>query len=590
MSFTRISALLASMLALASCTSWSGDGSGLLGQLDASTASVMQVNGVSIPSPPENSDHGYLVQDDRIPTIDTCEGWAEFWEASGPAASFAIAENYPKFKGLEVSTEIYLKNQHLDPDKNGILCYEDPPEPLVIPLPPENSSHGYALEDDRIPVIRSCEKWAEFWSGRGPAVSFAVAEKYPDLDFLEVSTEIYRKNRHLDPDKNGILCHEDPRPVGPYEELKITDVGMLSALGECELRRPAISGGYSDIGFPLSELTLPTTGNPKLDIAFVDFLDVAGQSNEISEISREFETFEQFISLASYGQLEPQIRVHPQRILVPVDSGLFGMDVYGGYNDYSYFETALEAADPFIDFSDTDAFVIIPPKAVKKIVYGPISISGPGQGPMTDEGRVQAGISGGADMFVDNNVWIWLAHEFGHGIGLPHIYSSSETATIFDVMYWGQNSADFIVWNKWRLGWLDAAKQVRCVNPSTIDSKTTSHRLTPISSSDSGAKGVIVPLTTTQAVVTELRTKQEIDRFSGWQEGLFVYLLDTYSDSGKGGDNAAGQAVTALVKDEKYRDGWVSTLTSGETVELEGLTINVAGCDDERCDFEIVLD
>lgn len=41
----------------------------------------------------------------------------------------------------------------------------------------------------------------------GPAVSFEALESYQGLD-IAVSTQIYRKNRHLDANKDGIICFE----------------------------------------------------------------------------------------------------------------------------------------------------------------------------------------------------------------------------------------------------------------------------------------------------------------------------------------------------------------------------------------------
>lgn len=81
----------------------------------------------SVPQIPENSEHGYLLADDRIPTLDSCEEWGKFWEGSGPAVSFAVAAGFPDIERLEVSTQIFLKNRHLDADGNGVLCLEGPP-------------------------------------------------------------------------------------------------------------------------------------------------------------------------------------------------------------------------------------------------------------------------------------------------------------------------------------------------------------------------------------------------------------------------------------------------------------------------------
>lgn len=78
---------------------------------------------------------------------------------------------------------------------------------VLAPAIPENSDHGYLLEDDRIPRLETCAEWSDFWVYRGPAVSFDAIEEHPGLD-IAVSTQIYRKNRHLDANKDGIICFE----------------------------------------------------------------------------------------------------------------------------------------------------------------------------------------------------------------------------------------------------------------------------------------------------------------------------------------------------------------------------------------------
>lgn len=97
----------------------------------ASESVATSTDGWEIPTPSENSDHDYILEDNRIPRIENCELWAEFWVYEGPAVSFAVAAVYDEPK-MAVSTQIYVKNQHLDSDKDGVICYlEGKPKPLV---------------------------------------------------------------------------------------------------------------------------------------------------------------------------------------------------------------------------------------------------------------------------------------------------------------------------------------------------------------------------------------------------------------------------------------------------------------------------
>ncbi len=95
-------------------------------------------NGVIAPFPGENSKHGYLLEPNRIPRLETCEEWDEFWVYAGPAVSFEVAEKY--FEPLmAVSTQIYDVNQHLDEDLDGVVCFfENAEKPLANKDPNKN--------------------------------------------------------------------------------------------------------------------------------------------------------------------------------------------------------------------------------------------------------------------------------------------------------------------------------------------------------------------------------------------------------------------------------------------------------------------
>lgn len=374
-----------------------------------------------------------------------------------------------------------------------------------------------------------------------------------------------------------------------YRELAITPTPELLASSDCVLNRPpGVGDRGGSISFPVTRYSLPAAGEISVRVLFVDFEDISGLGSEIDEVMEEFSSFVDFIEMSSFGQLTVALSHHPERISIPRTSGSFGMQNWNTGSGHEYAVAAIRAADSTVDFSGVSAVVVVPPKGIEEIVYGPVSIAGPGEGIPTSEGRIQVTATGGADMFRDNSEWIWLAHEMGHAFGFSHIYSGPSTGTIFDVMYWGEVSPDFLSWNKWRLGWLDH-QQVRCVPPAEAGPIRTTHRLTPLHVSDGEPKAVVVKVSDSQAVVAELRTQSPADRFRGWREGLFVYLVDTKCDGTGDGICSEGQAVTALRTEEVFRSRWQGTLIQGESLVWDKVAISVAGCDSNRCDFEVVV-
>jgi hypothetical protein len=133
-------------------------------------------NGVQSPVRSENSDHDYLLDDLRIPRLETCEEWDEFWVYEGPAVSFAIASLYDE-PMLAVSTQIYKKNIHLDADNDGVLCFfENEAKPLA---PIQDQSTNASADESEAELD---ESWKEAVLSVREAISVEQAESHP-LDF-----------------------------------------------------------------------------------------------------------------------------------------------------------------------------------------------------------------------------------------------------------------------------------------------------------------------------------------------------------------------------------------------------------------------
>lgn len=109
---------------------------------------------IATPNPPENSDHGYLLADSRIPRLESCQEWEGFWNLEGPAVSFIAASQYSA-EEIAVSTQIYLKNRHLDTDRDGVLCFFENEAKPSSQETRENSSAN--AESDQVSVKR--EPW-----------------------------------------------------------------------------------------------------------------------------------------------------------------------------------------------------------------------------------------------------------------------------------------------------------------------------------------------------------------------------------------------------------------------------------------------
>jgi hypothetical protein len=79
-------------------------------------------NGVMAPVTPQNVLHGWSTDENQLLRFETCDEWDYWWVYEGPAVSTVTAAD-SGFPGMTISTEHYIKNQHLDEDKDGVLCF-----------------------------------------------------------------------------------------------------------------------------------------------------------------------------------------------------------------------------------------------------------------------------------------------------------------------------------------------------------------------------------------------------------------------------------------------------------------------------------
>ena len=150
--------------------------------------------------------------------------------------------------------------------------------------------------------------------------------------------------------------------------------------------------------------------------------------------------------------------------------------------------------------------------------------------------------------------WKVLAHEIGHNLGLPDLAASAgnyknidnysgNTIGPFDLM--GSLSVagnELSFWNRWLLGWIQDS-QVTCIS----DLKDTqSVSLTSVSSSGGGTKGIVIPTSTSTAVLIESRRAQGFDqKLKPDEVGLVVYAIDTKIGSGAG-------SIRVIPKENQY--------------------------------------
>lgn len=453
---------------------------------------------------------------------------------------------------------------------------------MKIPETPENSDHGYLLEDNRIPRLETCDEWKSFWVGTGPALSFAAASQYPDLINLEVSTQIFLKNQHLDTNGNGILCFE------PEEVLALT--ALPAGVNDPAKKLPAemckLNGQGAGVGFPRSKEFLPSSGNLRAVMLFVEFPGFEVTEDIAAEARSYFDLFRDFMMIQSRGQQDWDLDVPDQVFLIDRDPreyrANFSDSQFGNPRFDLYFQDAVTAADKFVDFSSYDVVYVIPPKRIgAAISYGP---SFPALAPGTivsAEGSIRAGATAGNDSRLGRNSepWAWLAHETGHLYGLSHPLDEKDNVDDFgrelspdnrpelwDLMSWMRSpSPDFWGWSRFWAGWLD--DKVYCLSKSEAATGVDLHLSFADFPTSSGAVELaIIPVTSSTAIAIESRFPKSVP-FDGLSPRLLAYMVDVNQGDREG-------QIRIIPANAARVEGWLDgSLVKGDSIDVTDLTI-----------------
>ena len=199
----------------------------------------------------------------------------------------------------------------------------------------------------------------------------------------------------------------------------------------------------------------------------------------------------------------------------------------------TFVSKTLETAESQIDFTNSDGVMIIldPNSSYLRLGYA-----------MADEFTVDGKKISNVVMLGRAYVQVGLRspylviHELGHLFGLPDLYSyidafttnqdSTDTVAYFSVMNKAAvGGIGYFGWEKYILGWLNDP-QVICHKAGEVLAN-----LVPLTKTN-GLKMIAVPISSSQVLVVENRTKEGIDKMIP-NPGIIAYVVDSSIESGK---------------------------------------------------------
>lgn len=333
-----------------------------------------------------------------------------------------------------------------------------------------------------------------------------------------------------------------------------------------------------NIGFPrgTSDNTpaLPSTGVANIQLIAVDFSDAVGTAEELTAADAQISEYNKWFEFTSNGALSFNWQYPKRWLRMSKSVPSYGLVKGDRATVLPMAQEIVSLADPSIDFTNSDFVFVLFPRSVRDLNDG---IGMANWRVESAEGPVK-NLFGGGDYFYRNNyeLWSYWIHEWGHPMGLAG-HSPRSNLSIMD----NQNgsSVTLNVWDTFFAGWM-GADQLYCM-PNTQSTLET--QLIPLERLQHGMRGVIVPISTTEALVVEShRAEGWGSRLGDGTYGLLVYYIDTTKDTDRSGEQqgivkeAWSKYVTPTTDtnpDPSYATN--KLLLQGDTVTYKGITVTL---------------
>ena len=353
----------------------------------------------------------------------------------------------------------------------------------------------------------------------------------------------------------------------------------------CKIKEVSNSRGQTGAGFPEWIPLTPNSGTVKWALIPIDFSDLPGENSFQSRVDQQMRLLSEWFEVVSEGKFRVQWVVMDKWVRLPNPSSSYQIDRSSNLGDepsgVRLWNDAMASADPHFDFTGIQTVNFILPKGqtfLRETSQG-FPWDAAVRGLRTNEGSVASFSIPG--VFMDQpgaEYWSYWAHEFGHAIGLSHVGLSRGTLppfNPFDLMG-GQDgpTRELSGWLRFFARWIPD-ERVYCKSSANL--KNIEMTLVPLSGSDSGLKFVVVPVSSTKAVLIESRRVTKFSCQQSRANGVLVYTYDATLGHGEDflkpiAPSGREKSSTNGCRAEPFPD---PLLYEADKVTVEGITIEV---------------
>ncbi len=468
------------------------------------------------------------------------------------------------------------------------------PAPTAMPYDPSKPRQGYPCPRNsgdvigyntaKVLVWLMCNNWDDKYFPRAGAAEIDQLTGKEKVSAVTPETTFFSRNFGLYVYNNGDLGS----PTGA-----ITEASALSNADLCKIEQgdPMLRNFSS--GFPIKPERMSLTNSPTIQFITIDFVGNRATTKPKDDLKDVTDVLSTFYRNQATKPVNLDLRIPEDYADMPKTVEEYGLDVdffAGGFtgkardNYFDYLRAAIKLVDKDIDFTGVEAIVIATPPSMKNKQIGVFvaEAATPGQGHQTDEGIIYNALIRGNDEVRDLANW---THEFGHMLGMTDLRDTQSLNNqksgglgYFDLMA-NPGLPELLVWQRFLLGILND-NQIRCVT----NQASTTHWLSPVASITTKPKGIVIPLSSTTAIVVESRRRLGFDVNMGKNtEGALVYRLDTkvpYHLSpikiiypSRSTDRQWEADSTLRLGESVTSDGWKITVTEagkfGDVVKVE---------------------